>query len=179
MPRSRTSSSRKAPNALAALSVVGVLLALAGCAPQPRLETSAAVERYAPLAEEVAAAISDSGYPLTSDDDEPGIEASDEGCRISTATYSSGTLLIEEGAAPPDAEPIVGAAEDVLLPEGFAEFELNEDHPMPMQIYRAYDDSGGWVHIVVESRPGRDTVRLWWGSWVDTQGEPCDDGLLS
>lgn len=160
------------------LLLASVLLAgLAGCGPSIHLGADEASERYAPLADEVAAAISDSGVPLTGDDNPAWLEGTEERCSIAAANYASEDLLIADGSDPPDSAPILAAAETALQDERFREFDLDDEYAMPIQWFVAGDDDGGTFVIVIESRPGRPTVQMRWTAQIDTHGEACDERL--
>lgn len=169
---------RRPLRATSQVAAFGATLALAACSADVRLEAHDAAETYEPITEEVAKAITQEGTALTSDTGALGITGSDDECWVSAGSYASGRPPSTGDPEPPDAGPIVDAAQEVLSAQGFAELELDDDYPMPMQIFTAHDDTGGRIHLTIESRPSRPAVTLRWSAQVDTQGQPCDERLL-
>lgn len=169
---------RRPLRATSQVAAFGATLALAACSADVRLEAHDAAEKYEPITEEVARAITQEGTALTGDTSALGITGSDDGCWVSAGSYASGRPPSTGDLEPPDAGPIVDAAQEVLSAQGFAELELDDDYPMPMQIFTAHDDTGGRIHLTIESRPSRPAVTLRWSAQVDTRDQPCDERLL-
>lgn len=169
---------RRPLRATSLMAALAAMLALAACSADVRLEAHDAAEKYEPIAEEIARAITEEGTALTSDTSALGITGSDDECWVSAGSYASGRPPSTGDPEPPDAGPIVDAAQEVLSAQGFAELELDDDYPMPMQIFTAHDDTGGRIHLTIESRPSRPAVTLRWSAEVETHDGRCDDSLL-
>jgi hypothetical protein len=157
--------------------VLGLLLALSGCGGEA-LTAPAAAERYPAIAEELADALGEQVAPLTSDENAPQVGADSEGCRVVGATFESADLLGDEGPGAPAAEQITEVADSVLTEHDFAPLAPEDGDPAPMESLVAEDDQGGTMRVVIESRPGRATLRLWWSAQVETDDAPCEQSLL-
>lgn len=177
MTPARRGRRRIASRVLALLTAIGALSVVTACGQDTRLVPKAALEKYPALTEEVAAAVSDDITPLAADGEPPTIDESSDGCRVSAASYLSEDLLSEDGEVP-TAEHVVAVADDVLTDHGFTGLELEDEDPRPMQVFVSTDDTGGSIRAVIESRPGRPTITVWWSAQVDTHGADCDESRL-
>ena len=174
----RTTARALRPRRLARAGLgLGLLLALAGCGGEA-LTAPAAAERYPAIAEEVADALGEQVAPLTSDENAPQVGADSAGCRVVGATFESSDLLGDQGPGAPMAEQVTEVADSVLTQHDFAPLASEDDDPAPMESLVARDDQGGAMRVVIESRPGRATLRLWWSAQVETDDAPCDQSLL-
>lgn len=176
-----TSARPRAPHvvrrALTLLTVVGACSALASCAGAAHLDATSAVEKYDRVTDDVATSISEGVPSLVEDGSSPAIDGTG-GCRVTAVSYASADLVDESTTAEVDSQRVVTAADAALAEHGFSALALDAEYPKPMQTFVATDDTGGSIRVVIESRPGRPTVRVWWSAQVDTQDQPCDERLL-
>lgn len=87
---------------------------------------------------------------------------------------------LSDGPGETPAEDALSAVVNPVLAEhGFSEIGPESDAPSPARTLVATDGQGGAMRLVIESRPDRPTLRLWWSAHVDTGGAACDEALLS
>ena len=137
-----------------------------------------AAERYPTIASVVADVSGAEIAPLSSDRAALQVGEDSDGYRVTGANYESEDLLGTDAAGVPDLDRVAEADETVLADHGFEPLECVNNGPKPMAVFAAQDTEGGTMRVVVKSRPGRPTVRLWWSARVDTEGTACDQGLL-
>ena len=169
---------RRARAALSLVLAAGTVIGLSSCGASDELTAPKAAAHYPSIADTLAETLSTEITPMTSDDASPQVGTSSSGCRVTGAAHLSEDLLTDAPGEAPAEDDLIAVANPVLSEHGFSEIGPESDDPSPVRTLVATDGQGGAMRLVLESRPDRPTLRLWWSAQVDTDGADCTDELL-